>query len=140
VKKMVILFLIFLLAVNFLGCEQAVYSVQLKQPANEIKSISFVDNPKAGTPEVVAVIESESAINEVVAALENLEVGRYRNDPPTSCGYLYIEIQYKNGDIEVIGTDSFMYTSTDGRIDDSYGGWYYVKLDSMRELFLKYSK
>lgn len=136
-KKIFILFLI-LLVVSCLGCEQAIYSMQLKQPADEISSITLVNNSGTNAPAIVLMIESDSEIRDIVADMKNLEVGKHRNDPPTSLGVLYIEICYQNGDMERIGTDMFEYTSSDGKIDESYGGWYYVKLDSMRELFAKY--
>ena len=137
VKKNFILLLV-LLVVGGIGCKQAAYSVQLKQPVNQIRSITFVDNSDTAAPAVVLETESGSQIKDVVADINNLEVGRYLNDPPTSFGYLYIEVRYQNGDVEIIGTDSFLYRSTDGKISESYGGWYYVDLDSMRTLFQKY--
>lgn len=137
-KKMFLLFLVLILSINCTGCEQAIYSVQLKQSTDQINSITFVDVFGTDVPEIVCEIESDSAILDAVADIQNLDVGRYFNDPATSYGYLYIEIRYKNGDVEIIGTGMFDYTSIDGTIDESYGGWYYVDLDSMRALFTKY--
>ena len=134
---MFILLIIFTYLLTCPGCVQEAYSIQLKQAESEIIRITFVNNER-NTPQTVYVTETDTQIMEIASYLQVLEIGRFHNDPPTSYGKLYVEICYQNGDIEILGTDMLKYISIDGTIEDSYGGWYYVKMEAMLELFQRY--
>lgn len=136
-KRQLALLLILSCVIACTGCDSKAYEIPLKQAESEIKSISFVVN-ESDMPQTVYVAETDSQITEIVQSIQHLEIGRFYNDPSTSYGKRYIEICYQNGDIEIIGTDMIEYISTDGTIEESYGGWYYAKMESMLELFQKY--
>lgn len=141
-KKVTIIYMTVLFALICISCEQTVYSIQLKQAEDEIKSISLFDatNISKGTSlEPSLVICETKEIEDFVSNLQCIELGRYFNDPPTSYGKLYVEILYRNGDVEIIGTDMITYISSDKGISENPEEWYYVKMNSMRELFNRYS-
>ena len=140
-RKRITLALIVLLVFCLCGCTRKTYDIPLKQDMNEITRISLVDNTgcnKGMEPTTLLVIEEHDEIVGFITDLTNIKCQAYFNDPPTSLGYLYVEILYKNGDTETIGTDMFLYESVDGTISDDYKKWFYVDMDSMCDLFVKY--
>jgi hypothetical protein len=101
-----------------------------------------VDNTgcnKGAEPKELRVLEADDEISDCLIDLQEVKCGTFHNDPSTSYGYLYIEIVYENGDIEILGTDMLTYQSADGEILDVYDGWYYAEFDSMCALFEKYT-
>lgn len=140
-RKRLILAITVLLAFYICGCTQRTYDILLKQDLDEITRISLVDNTgcnKGMDPTTLLVLEEHDEIVGFITDLTHIKCRAYSNDPPTSLGYLYVEILYRNGDSETIGTDLFIYKSVDGTISEDYEKWFYVDMDSMCDLFVKY--
>lgn len=124
------------------GCQQESYSIQPKQDLAQITAISFVDNTcadGAAPHQERLVLQTVEEIDGFIRNLQNVVCRKVHNDPPTSYGYLYIKIQYSNGDAEFLGTDSLVYECANGEIQKNANGWLYVDMDSMIALFFQYT-
>lgn len=124
------------------GCLHTAYEMQIHQAEDQITQIIMIDNTgihKEMPPVEVLVINEEDRIAEFLDDLRKVPCYKFHNDPATSYGYLYVEITYQNGDIEIIGTDMLTYQTADGNAADIYDGWYYADYDSMSTLFEQYT-
>lgn len=124
------------------GCQKATYKIQLHQPENQIAGIAMIDNTginKGYDATELLVIEDDEKIEDFLIDLQQVNAYKFCNDPSTSYGYLYIEVIYDDGAVDVIGTDMLEYRSKDGTTEDVYDGWYYADMDSMLELYKQYT-
>lgn len=129
--KKIIITLLFL-CVIMCSCEQKSYPISLHQDTNNIIRIELIKRTTEDS--TMEYTLSEDEIDEFIASL--LEMSCYVQHPPcTVYGRLLVQLHYKNGDIEIIGTGAIGYKTS---VSEEINGKYYVPLDNMYELFDMY--
>lgn len=130
-KKMLI-FLSVLMCLLFSGCARTEYPLPLHQPLENISSIELSDHTSG--ERVILKLLTDGDIYPFAVEMQHLQCFRYINDPPVENGFLTIYIYYKNGDIDILGTDI-----CDAESSENYHeGWYYIEPKGMWELFSNY--
>jgi len=109
---------------------------KLRQSFDQIERIELIisdeENHILNLGEVVCIVD-ENDFPEIAQAICELTPQKH-SSPTGSCGYLVIAVHYRNGDVEVIGSDSVGYISE--QIEDD--GWLYIPYKSLYDLFIQY--
>ena len=126
------IFLLAIILLLFSGCQPKVYEVPLHQDIDNIVKIELSDH--TGKERVVMRTLTDGDIQAFTEKLLLVPCYRHFNDPPTNYGYLSVYLYYENGDIDILGTDMCDVISDTASIK----GWFYIKLEDMRNLFAEF--
>ena len=137
-RRITIVFLIFSCMLLCCGCERQTVELPLTQSTDDIIKIQMVDN-RNDERNVVREITGDD-LKTFIPDLLQLKCNSYMNDPAGEPGQYYVTIFYANGDTTLIGTSAFIYISSTGEYAWPYEKDYYVRKESMEELFEKYCK
>ncbi len=80
---------------------------------------------------------SGERLEEFIKKLLVLPIGEHR-EPHASLGYLVIGLYYKDGETQLIGTQSSAYKSSDEEAKLQFDNWHYINYSEMYELFTQY--
>ena len=118
------------------SCSLRNENYRLRQSFDQIERIELIisdkENHILNLGEVVCIVD-ENDFPEIAQAICELTPQKH-SSPTGSCGYLVIAVHYRNGDVEVIGSDSVGYISE--QIEDD--GWLYIPYKSLYDFFIQY--
>lgn len=138
-KKIVIYLFVCAVSLCCLGCQTEKAAVPLHQPVDTALKVEFYDHSIVYyEPELLLTLNDEEAVS-FCLELQKLYATK-RHPPSTHNEYLSCKIYYKNGDIDVIGTEG-CFVFSENIYEGAHQGvnaYYQIPRELMRELFSFY--
>jgi len=133
-KRILILF--YVLATFLLtGCLNKTYPPCINQTLGDVVNVELWGVSE--NDDFLLYTLGPAEIGEFWDAVNDLEFGRYYNDPPTQYGKLYIKIIYYDGYMDILGTDINACYDSNGTSQPV--GWFYlINEKDFDVLFSKY--
>ena len=119
-----------------MGCSNVSCVEYLKQSTENIIGIELIYNQTGEKREVLYTLTDEQ-LSDFIMKLSELRIGEHR-EPHGSLGYLVIELIYKDGSIQKIGTQSSKYINAQETDDAQFDDRHYIRYSEMYELFSQY--
>ncbi len=138
-KILMLLLLLYLLFVTVTGCSKIPCAEYLKQPTENIVEINLVFEQDFEKRYVLHTFTDEepNALDDFLEKALELSMCKHR-EPVAPIGYLAIDISYKDGSVQVLGSDSCKYTSAHDPDNVEFDSWHYMSYSAMHELFSQY--
>ena len=130
-----IIVLIFLCSL-LVGCDKQTGIEYIRQPKENIEKIDLIYNRTGEESTLLYTLTGEQLENfmEILSAITIREHWK----PHGTLGYLVICLSYKNGDVQMIGTQSSAYKPSENELEMDYDNWHYISYSEAYDLFIKY--
>lgn len=118
------------------GCTKQTGIEYIRQPKENIEKIELIYN-RTGEESTLLYTLTGEQMESFIEIFSTITICEHR-EPQGSLGYLVICLSYKNGDVQMIGTQASAYKSIENELEMDYDNWHYIRYSEAYDLFIKY--